>query len=727
MRTDPGKNKLLPRPRLFFRCSRAALSGPFVVDKTQREEILTLRDKRPSELQNPRLPPRKKTKPSLIDNKHVRSASPNIVGSTIQKLGGRLHHFAEAWKSTGSTWAWKTVASGARFSFLTKPRLRKIKRLQRRSSPTVDAEVRHLIEKGAVRRLDNFTKAFVSPLFTVPKPNGTHRLIINLRKLNRFIDNKPFKMLRLQDAFDAIPKGSWGCKIDLKDAYLQVPLARDLQRYVAFCWKGDLYAFQTLCFGISCAPRLFTKLMKALVKVARERGISVLAYLDDLFVFAPSKELCNSKTAEMLNLLATHGWKINENKSCLTPSQKVTWLGLEWNLEQGTVAVPLDKKQEIFSLIKDILTTGVTSRRELETLQGKLNFYRYGVRIGRTLLHPVITWTNRHTKTRTRDSWVLVDRSLREALQPWLRDATFEESRLFTHLKVDGVVCCDSSNLGYGAVWKDSVLSGHWSDSILRLHINIKELMAVEQACLEWGHRWIGLNIQFLLDNATAVATLRKEGSCRTPALHQVWLRIQELAFRHNFSLSARWIRGTLNCEADLLSRNTPTPTEWTLDQNSFRKIHRRWGPFDVDLFATPTNAQLGTFVTPFPHPRAIETNALVINWALFDRIYAFPPPNLVPVLLPLLEQHRRRVTLVAPWWPNREWFLPLKEIFPIVSPLPLTSCIRRSKENSSTIQTASSSIFTFGTANIPLETRCVYNNCKQNRKTTRIVHNQTI
>ena len=409
--------------------------------------------------------------------------------------------------------------------------------------------------------------------------------------------------------------------------------------------------------------------MKALVKVAREKGISVLAYLDDLFVFAPSQELCNLRTTEMLFLLANHGWQINESKSCLSPSQRVTWLGLDWDLEQGTVAVPADKKQEISSLINNILTSGVTSRRELETLQGKLNFYRYGVRIGRTLLHPVVTWTNQHTRTRTRDKWVLVNDALRKALQPWLQDATFVEARLFTHRKIDGVVCCDSSDLGYGAVWKDFVLSGHWANTTL--HINIKELMAVEQACIEWGHRWVGLHIQFLLDNATAVATLRKEGSYRSPTLHQVWLRIQDLSFRHRFTITARWIRGTLNCEADLLSRNTPTPTEWMLDHGSFKWIDQGWGPFDVDLFATPTNSQLETFVSPFPHPRAIAANALIVNWAMFDRIYAFPPPNLIQVLLPFLEQHKRRVTLIAPWWPNREWFLPLKGILPVVTPLP--------------------------------------------------------
>ena len=218
----------------FCKCSKLVPNGPFVAARSRKEETPPATVKEPSDPQNLRHP-QKRIKSSVVDSEQVRSADPNIVGNTIKKLGGRLRHFTEAWKSTGSTWAWKTVTSGARFSFTSKPRLRKIKHLQRRSSPTVDLEVRHLIEKGAVRRLDNFAKAFVSPLFTVPKPNGTHRLIINLRKLNRFIDNRPFKMLRLQDAFDAIPKGSWACKIDLKDAYLQVPLARDLQKYVAFC------------------------------------------------------------------------------------------------------------------------------------------------------------------------------------------------------------------------------------------------------------------------------------------------------------------------------------------------------------------------------------------------------------------------------------------------------------------------------------------------------------
>ena len=206
-------------------------------------------------------------------------------------LGGRLQNYAEKWKILNSDWAYNTVAHGARFSFTTKPRLRRIKRLDKRTSPTVDDEVRTLIKKGVVKRVPSFSRTFVSPLFTVPKPNGSHRLIINMKKLNKFIRKEKFKMLKLKDAFDAIPKGSWACSIDLKEAYLQVPLSRSLRKYVSFSWHGRLYVFRTLCFGLTSAPRLFTKLLRAIVIFARTRGINVLAYLDDLLVFFQSRRL----------------------------------------------------------------------------------------------------------------------------------------------------------------------------------------------------------------------------------------------------------------------------------------------------------------------------------------------------------------------------------------------------------------------------------------------------
>ena len=55
---------------------------------------------------------------------------------------------------------------------------------------------------------------------------------------------------------DLIEKDYYLCKIDLKDAYLTIPVNQNDQKFLRFIWKGNLFQFQTLPFGLASAPRI---------------------------------------------------------------------------------------------------------------------------------------------------------------------------------------------------------------------------------------------------------------------------------------------------------------------------------------------------------------------------------------------------------------------------------------------------------------------------------------
>ena len=54
-------------------------------------------------------------------------------------------------------------------------------------------------------------------------------------------------------------------KIDLTDAYLTVPVHPEYHKFLQFSWEGKLFRFVCLPFGLSSAPRVFTKLLKPVV------------------------------------------------------------------------------------------------------------------------------------------------------------------------------------------------------------------------------------------------------------------------------------------------------------------------------------------------------------------------------------------------------------------------------------------------------------------------------
>ena len=101
----------------------------------------------------------------------------------------------------------------------------------------------------------------LSNMFVRPKNTGGFRPIINLKELNQFIPYHHFKMEGLKDVKFLLRKRDWMCKIDLKDAYFSVPMSTQSRKWVRFNWKGKLYEFLCLVFGLGPAPRIFTKLI----------------------------------------------------------------------------------------------------------------------------------------------------------------------------------------------------------------------------------------------------------------------------------------------------------------------------------------------------------------------------------------------------------------------------------------------------------------------------------
>ena len=97
---------------------------------------------------------------------------------------------------------------------------------------------------------------FLSSSSLVGKKDRGSRPVINLKELNKVVHYACFKMEGLFLLEKMLLTGEFMCKIALKDAYLLVPLSKKSKKYVRFEWKGLLYKFLCLCFGLSSAPRV---------------------------------------------------------------------------------------------------------------------------------------------------------------------------------------------------------------------------------------------------------------------------------------------------------------------------------------------------------------------------------------------------------------------------------------------------------------------------------------
>ncbi|CAJ0955120.1 unnamed protein product [Ranitomeya imitator] len=99
-----------------------------------------------------------------------------------------------------------------------------------------------------------------------------------------------------------------------------------------------------------------------------------------------------------------------------------------------------------------------------------------------------------------------------------------------------------------------------------------------------------GQHVRILSDNRVAVAYINRQGGTRSETLMQITDRLFQVAELNFLSLTALHIKGKENVAADFLSRNVLKQGEWSLNEDIFNLVVRRWGQPVVDLFATRNN-----------------------------------------------------------------------------------------------------------------------------------------
>ena len=163
-------------------------------------------------------------------------------------------------------------------------------------------EVEALLAKGALEIARDPGPGFYSRLFLVEKATGGWRPVIDLSHLNDFVQLTPFKMETVASVLLSVREGDFLASLDLKDAYFQIPIHGSSRKLLRFMSEGTVYQFKALCFGLSTAPQVFTRVFAAVSAWAHARGIRLLRYLDDWLVLSSSEKKAKESIRELLSL-----------------------------------------------------------------------------------------------------------------------------------------------------------------------------------------------------------------------------------------------------------------------------------------------------------------------------------------------------------------------------------------------------------------------------------------
>ena len=233
---------------------------------------------------------------SRVERGRLLLPGPRVSGSRSHPLsGGCLSLHWQAWRDRGAEpWVVEVLRFGYHLPFLSTPPLSATPIPMPSSSPTsikgaaLEEVTLGLIVKGAVELAPLPSPSFYSCLFVVWKTLGSWRPVIDLSHLNRFVDVSHFQMETIQSALLSVRQGDWMASIDLKEAYLQVPVHPDSRHFLSFVYRDHVFQFKALCFGLSTAPQVFTRVMVPVSAILHSMGIRMRRYLDGWLVQSSS-------------------------------------------------------------------------------------------------------------------------------------------------------------------------------------------------------------------------------------------------------------------------------------------------------------------------------------------------------------------------------------------------------------------------------------------------------
>ncbi|KAI8511561.1 hypothetical protein Bbelb_106610 [Branchiostoma belcheri] len=521
----------------------------------------------------------------------------------------------------------------------------------------VDEEVHSMLEKGAVVQVEPCEGQYVSTIFLVPKARGGWRPVINLKSLNKFVLKRTCKFEGINLVKELWKKGDFLATIDLKDAYFTIPIAQSDRKFLRFSWRGVLWEFQCLPFGLTSAPRVFTKVLRPIVAILRRQGLLIVIFLDDLLIIARSREQCLEHIAIARELLEQLGFVLNLEKSQLIPSQVATFLGLVLDSRTLTIYLPEDKLDKVVSSCQSLLEQEVIGTRQLASVVGLLESTKQAILPGPLHFRALQQLLNFGIKKPGKfDSSVSLTPDAVKDLQWWISHVREVNGRR-VFVPSDLTICTDASLEGWGAHCNGQETGGRWSQTEARMHINWLELKAAFLAL----RSFVSADTQHVLlrlDNTTAVAYVNHMGGTRSPDLAALALEMWSWALERGLMLSATHVPGLTNTLADRCSRVFLDKVEWQLNRSVFLSLNNWTGnALTVDLFASRLNAQLKEYVSWHPEPEAMAVDALNIHWGNLGLAYAFPPFSLVFKVLRKVQSDVATVILIAPVWKSQAWY----------------------------------------------------------------------
>ncbi|XP_068214541.1 uncharacterized protein [Palaemon carinicauda] len=614
------------------------------------------------------------------------SVSP-LQKKPFQGVGGRVSLILEEWSHRGAEpWVTQVLRFGYSIPFKDTPPLSNVPITLPAYSPglgkfvALTREIDILIRKAVIEEINDRTSpGFYNRLFVVPKSSGGWRPVLDVSALNLFVQKTKFNMETARSVLESLHQGDWMVSLDMQEAYFHILIHQNSWKYLRFVFMDKIYQFRALCFGLSTAPQIFTRVLSPLGNWLHLLGIRVSLYLDDWLLRSSSESQCLKDLKRTLSLTHSLGLLINEEKSRLISSKDILYLGMTLNSRVFRVFLSPKRVQSCLEIVQDCLdrkscsvnhwTSQLGTLTSVEVCQTRKAAHEAPAIFPESFMVQKDGLGNIPDSRRNQGRLSVVAFKTKTGRRSFPSSALPNPTVLFRRLR---------RRLGNPVGEERNI--GEWSESQRSLHISVRELLAVFLGLQPFSHLVTGQVVAVHGDNSTALSYIRKQGGMRSFTLYNLAIDLLLWAEKYQVTLIPRFVHGKMNVLADGLSRRHQVlPLECTLDAKVCLDLWKLWGKPMIDLFATLKNNRLPLFSSPVPDPLARLVDAMLLDWSGLEA-YVFPPFGLITQVLNKVTFHKNfSLTLIAPFWPRKEWFPDLIDLlvdFPRL--LPLKKCLLR-------------------------------------------------
>lgn len=407
----------------------------------------------------------------------------------------------------------------------------------------------------------------VSALAAIEKPDRDIRLIHDLSRphgvsVNDHAIKDECRYTTLNDALVFCKPNSWMCKVDLKWAYRSIDIKVSERQITGLQWTfagdttGTYLLDAKLPFGSRKGPSHFNRVTQSIQRMMRRRGFNCCAYLDDFICIEDEQATCRQAFNCLLKLLRLLGLRINWTK-VVDPCQCLSYLGIEIDSVKGTLRLDQKKARSIHDLLKDYGNRTRLTKRQLQSLAGKLNWaanvHPWGKPFMASLFQAVALLVKPDHKFK-------ISRAMRMDME-WWTCCLSKDLHVFQiwDQRPLAITPADSSSVAAGGFlpndgdffYTNWLLDKPW---LANAHINLKELATV-MICLDrWAAAYPGHHFYVYSDNFMATCAINNRYSANVTASN-ILRHIGQLVIKHDISISAHFIKGDDNDIADAISR----------------------------------------------------------------------------------------------------------------------------------------------------------------------------